>query len=224
MSGVIDDPGTNDNRHYDYVTQQDQQRAEYPIIVAMVKSEASVVDFGCGNGSLLKQLQIEKQVAGLGYDVAQSGVDACMAKGISARCMAIDQFHPELNDRQFDYAICNVTIQMVMYPERLLKEMARVARQQIVSFPNFAFYRNRMDMALHGRMPQPMLFGYTWYATGHIHQLSIYDFYALVRDVSSLRIKFKHQPQSRRWIKKWMVQRFPNFFEEIPVFLLESSL
>jgi methionine biosynthesis protein MetW len=51
-----------------------------------------------------------------------------------------------------------------------------VASRQIVCFPNFANLRNRLELLLMGRMPRAMLFGYLWWDTGHIHQLSVRDF------------------------------------------------
>ena len=49
---------------------------------------------------------------------------------------------------------------MVMYPEVLVREMARIARHVVISFPNFGHVFNRLDLLLTGRMPRPQLFGY----------------------------------------------------------------
>jgi len=61
-----------------------------------------------------------------------------------------------------------------------MQHLKRIARYQIVSFPNFAFWGDRFDLLFNGRMPHPMLFRYSWYNTGHIHQLSIKDFKAFI--------------------------------------------
>ena len=142
----------------------------------MVKSGSKVIDLGCGNGSLLKMLKDEKKIEELGIELYSSGVEICREKELNACQGRIDVPLTNIKDRSFDYAICNVTIQMVMYPEMLLGEMKRIARYQIVSFPNFGFWLNRLDLLFNGRMPRPMLFGYEWNNTGHIHQLSIKDF------------------------------------------------
>jgi methionine biosynthesis protein MetW len=221
---MIDNPTADDNRRYDYSKCDTQARAEYPMIVEMIRADSTVIDFGCGNGSLLYLLKTQKNVSGLGYDISESGIEACRRKGLRAVCTAIDRIHKELQDGQFDYAICNVTLQMVMYPEVLLGEMVRVARYQIVSFPNFAYYRNRLDMLLHGRMPQPMLFGYKWYSTGHIHQLSLSDFEQLLKDIGRVRVVDRRRPQplSKNLLKRYVCQKFPNLFEAIPIYLLEK--
>lgn len=220
---MIDDPTQNDNRRYDYSRCHVQARAEYPVIVDMVRPGSTVVDFGCGDGSLLYLLTTHKNVSGLGYDISESGIAACRRKGLRAFCTAIDQIHKELQDDQFDYAVCNATIQMVMYPEVLFREMVRVARRQIVSFPNFAHFRNRLDMLLCGRMPQVMLFGYTWYSTGHIHQLSLSDFEQLIKEVGKVKVIDRRRPPlPQSLLKRCLCRTFPNLFEATPIYLLEK--
>ncbi len=216
----IDSPEVNDNRSYRYPPGSKLEREEYPFLVEMVERGSSVVDFGCGDGSLLQRLQAEKDARGVGYDISPSAIEACLAKGLQAVRAPIDRRLEALQDRQFDYAICNVTIQMVMYPEVLLREMARVARRQIVSFPNFAVFRNRLDLLLHGRMPRPMIFGYKWYSTGHIHHLSVTDFLALVEEVGGLRVLAHRHTGRTAGLGGFLARRWPNLFQSIAIIML----
>lgn len=162
------------NRSYVYPRDSRTGREEYPIIAAWVPRGASVIDLGCGDGSLLKLLE-EKGVEGEGIELSESGVSSARAKGLKVSQGRIDN-GLGFPDKTFDLAICNATLQMVVYPESLLREMKRVARRQIVSFPNFAFILNRLDLLFNGRMPRVGLSGYEWYTTGHLHQLSVEDF------------------------------------------------
>ena len=107
-------------------------------------------------------------------------------------------------------------------PEVLLSEMKRISKYQIVSFPNFAHYKNRLDLLLKGRMPKPMLFGYKWYSTGHIHQMSIKDFYELIDDVGGLRVLHINSFISTNPLKKFLIKKYPNIFQILQVFLLEK--
>ncbi|MBI2427786.1 MAG: methyltransferase domain-containing protein [Ignavibacteriales bacterium] len=218
----LDDPRTNDNRKYDYSGHTDSERYEYPIIVEMVKQGSSVIDLGCGNGALLARLKNEKQIIETGLEISESGVRICKERGLNVQFGAIDE-HLPFNDNAFDYAVCNVTIQMVMYPEVLLREMKRVAQYQIVSFPNFAFWRNRIDLFFNGRMPKRMLFEYKWYSTGHIHQLSFEDFDELLEDIGGFRVVECRLERSSNPIKDRLLQDFPNLFQLVPVFLLEKT-
>jgi methionine biosynthesis protein MetW len=218
----IDVPAANDNRKYDYSMHPDLERNEYPIIISMIPQNASVVDLGCGNGALLARLKMERNVTETGVEISSSGIDICKKRGLNVQYGRIDERLP-FDDNAFDYSVCNVTIQMVMYPEILLQEMKRISRFQIVSFPNFAFWRNRLDLLLNGRMPRRMLFDYSWYSTGHIHQLSYKDFYDLVHDVGGLRMVRRHDERSDSMIKNELMKYFPNLFQMLGIFLLEKE-
>jgi len=218
----IDSPLHNDNRNYDYSTAFTEEREEYKLICELVEPNSKVIDLGCGNGSLLQKLIKEKNVTAEGVELSESGVEVCKAKGLKVHKGKIDEKLP-FDDNSFDYSICNVTIQMVMYPEVLLNEMKRISKYQIVSFPNFAHYKNRLDLLFKGKMPKPMLFGYKWYSTGHIHQLSIKDFYELVDDVGNLKVLKMKNLMGPNPIKRFISMFIPNVFVPETIFLLTSS-
>jgi len=216
----IDSPLHNDNRQYDYSIAFSEERDEYKLICEMVEPNSKIIDLGCGNGSLLEKLIKEKNVTGEGVELSESGVEVCIVKGLKVHKGKIDEKLP-FDDDSFDYSICNVTIQMVMYPEVLLSEMKRISKYQIISFPNFAHYKNRLDLLLNGRMPKPMLFGYKWYSTGHIHQLSVKDFYELVEEIGGLRILRKELLTGASSVKSFVAKFFPNLF--VPIIIFEFS-
>jgi methionine biosynthesis protein MetW len=213
-----DRSGNNDNRQYDYTGFTNDHRAEYDLVLNMV----DVLDLGCGNGSLLQLLQKDKNCRVSGMELSPSGVAICRQKGLEVIEGSIDQVLPYA-DKQFDYSICNVTLQMVYYPEITLKEMARISRYQIISFPNFAYWKNRLDLLLNGRMPKPGLFGYQWYNTGHIHQFSISDFNYLVAQVPSLKILQLEKVAVAKFPIDELSAIAPNLFIKIAVCKLESQ-
>lgn len=217
----IDSPLHNDNRNYNYSNVFSEEREEYKLICELVEPNSKVIDLGCGNGSLIEKLIKEKNITCEGIELSESGVEVCKAKGLKVLKGKIDEKLP-FADNSFDYSICNVTIQMVMYPEILLSEMKRISKYQIISFPNFAYYKNRFDLLFKGRMPKPMLFGYKWYSTGHIHQLSIKDFYELVNDVGGLKILKVKALGSRNPLKDFLLKYFTNVFQILNIFLLEK--
>jgi methionine biosynthesis protein MetW len=218
----IDHLSVNDNRQYDFTHYPDEERKEYNIISGLIQNGATVVDLGYGNGSLLVWLQKDHSARIKGVELSPSGIQACQAKELDVVQSRIDEHNP-FEDNSFDYAVCNVTIQMVMYPEVFLSEMKRIARYQIISFPNFAFYRNRIQFVLSGKMPTHMLFGYQWYSTGHIHQLSLKDFKNLVYIAGGLEIRELHCVGIDNFLKKFFMQNFPNLFMHIPIMLLEKN-
>ncbi len=217
----LDNPLTNDNRNYDYSDHPESEREEYQFISDLVEHKSKVIDLGCGNGSLLQKLIKEKNILGCGIEISKSGVDICLQKKLNVKLGRID-IPLEYSEDEFDYSICNVTIQMVHSPEILLNEMKRISKYQIITFPNFGFYKNRIDLLLNGRMPKPMLFGYKWYSTGHIHQLSIKDFYELIEDIGKLKLLRHDFVKANNLIKNYFMKKFPNLFQSLPIFLLEK--
>lgn len=212
----------NDNRRYRFSPNSIAKRDEYQVIADLiVKPRAKVIDLGSGDGSLLLLLKNSKQVRGEGIEITQSGVKVSLGKGLKVRRGKIDTLLP-YKDKQFDYAVCNVTLQMVMYPEILLREMQRISQYQIITFPNFAFILNRLELLLKGRMPKTMIPGYDWYSTGHIHQLSIQDFldFCLANKVHILQESHIF-PRSLFGSTKLVFKNYPNIFASTAIFLTQ---
>lgn len=207
-----------DNRNYVYAGEQLNQRPEYQYISKWITAQARVLDLGCGNGALLHSLKEKKQIKEAGIEIAESGVAICKKYGLAVNPGRIDEGLPQIPDNAFDFAVCNVTIQMVMNPEIVLQEMKRVARFQIVSFPNFAFFWQRLDLLFAGRMPRKLLYGYDWYSTGHIHQLSIKDFRQTAR-TQGLVIRDSVYLFGRR---KMPLPIWPNMLATEAIILLEK--
>ena len=68
------------------------------------------------------------------------------------------------------------TLHAIYYPEKLLTEMTRVGHEAIVTFPNMAHWKCRIQMALGGHMPKSKTLPYEWYNTPNIHLCSLDDF------------------------------------------------
>lgn len=208
-----------DNRNYIYDRNQITTRPEYPYIEKWITEKAKVIDLGCGNGSLLQILRNNKHIEAAGIEISATGVAICQKRGLQVSQGRIDVTLSQIPDDSFDFAVCNVTIQMVMNPEVTLQEMKRIARFQIISFPNFAFLWQRLDLLFAGRMPRRLLYGYDWYSTGHIHQLSINDFKKTARDIG-LRIRESVYLIGRH---KMAVSLWPNLLATEAILLLEKT-
>jgi methionine biosynthesis protein MetW len=219
---LLDNPNENDNRNYNYSGFETVERKEYDIITNWITPNSFVLDLACGNGTLLEKLIKEKNISGKGIELSDSGIAICKKKNLNILKGSIDERLP-FSDNEFEFAICNVTIQMVMYPEKLLSEMKRIAKYQIVSFPNFGHYKNRIDLLLNGRMPKPMLFGYKWYSTGHIHQLSIKDFYELLEEVGGLKILKSYVEVHKNIFKNYLLENNPNLFQILGIFMMGKN-
>jgi len=171
-------------------------RDEYPIIIDWIPAGSTVIDLGCGFGKLMELLKAKHKnnIAIYGMDDNDACVSGCVKRGLNVVRGRIDEHLPYW-ENEFDFAICNVTLQMVLEPLGLLSNMFRMSNNQIISFPNFANYRNRFEMMFRGRMPQHALCGYKWHNTGHIHQLSIKDFENFVKDTGRQIVKKRFLPR-----------------------------
>lgn len=130
------------------------KQQEFEIISEMIQPSASVLDLGCGNGELLSLLKEHRGVTGFGVDIDLQHVIDVIDRGHDIFQEDIDGGLAMIPDGTYDYAILSETLQLVHHPEFVLREMLRVARQGIVSFPNFGQWRCRWSLSVRGRMPE----------------------------------------------------------------------
>lgn len=143
---------------------------------------SSVLDLGCGNGELLARLMDMKQVCGQGIELDPKAVLQCVRGGVPVFQSDIADGLRGFADNSFDYVVLEETLQTLTEPVRVLREMLRVGRRAIVSFPNFGFWQVRLDLVIRGRMPQTGWLPYQWHDTPNIHCLSIQDFLTWARE------------------------------------------
>jgi methionine biosynthesis protein MetW len=158
---------------------QSHPRVDLVLISEMVAKQARVLDVGCGTGDLLKLLETTRQVDGRGIELSQSGVNFCVAKGLSVVQGDADRDLANYPDGAFDYAILSQTLQATQRPRHVLEELLRIGRHAIVSFPNFGHWTLRLQFLLNGRMPKTQALPQSWHETENIHLCTIRDFLEL---------------------------------------------
>lgn len=196
-------------------------RPEFRYIVDMVKPGSRVLDLGCGEGYLLKALQTEKRARVQGIELSDTAIQECVAKGLFVYHGDLDEGLADFNDSSVDYVILTSTIQVLHRPDFLIMEAARVGKQCIISIPNFAHWRTRVQLMFMGVMPRTKSLPYEWYSTPNIHLTTIQDFRRFCREhdlrvVSETDLVLSEQ-RARR------VRTCANFFADYGIFLIERA-
>ena len=75
------------------------------IVTEWVKDNSKVIDFGCGDGSLLKSLTKSRSIMGYGVENDPTEIHGCIKNGISVVQQDIDQGLSEYKNMDFDMAI-----------------------------------------------------------------------------------------------------------------------
>jgi methionine biosynthesis protein MetW len=158
------------------------RRIDYKVIEDLVPDGATVLDLACGDGELLSELIAEKRVSGSGVEIDQAAVEKCIARGLSVFHGDLDAGLADFSDQSHDVVILSLSLQQLRRPRMIVREMVRVGRLAIVSFPNFAHWVPRAQLFLGGRMPVSRDLPYQWWDTPNIHLCTINDFRKLCRE------------------------------------------
>jgi len=151
-------------------------RFDLKIIASWIKPESTVLGLGCGEGELLYYLKTRKNIKETGIEIKERKIAACIEKGLSVLQGDINSEILDYADKSFDYCFLSQTLQQVYDPEALIREMLRVGKKAIVSFPNFGHIKIRMQLLASGKAPVSRELPYQWYDTPNIRILTLEDF------------------------------------------------
>jgi methionine biosynthesis protein MetW len=193
-------------------------RPDLELVAKLIQPNSRVLDLGCGAGDLLQHLQQQKSVIGYGLDKDEENIQLCLSRGVNVIEQDLDGGLGNFQDDAFDMVIMTDTIQAVHQPQLLLREMLRVGRECVVTFPNFGHWRCRLNLAATGRMPVSKHLPHRWYDTPNIHFCTVKDFDALCREknitvLTRTVVDSQHQGS-------WAMKAWPNFLGEIAIYHL----
>lgn len=191
-------------------------RPDFAAIANWIKPGAKILDLGCGDGALLKYLYQERNIFGYGVEIDDGNVLGCLRNGINVIQNDLESGLSSFASDSFDYVILSQTLQAMKHIEEIILEMLRVGREGIVSFPNFGYWKNRMQV-INGHMPVSDSLPYHWYDTPNIHLCTLGDFEELCRQCNAKILE-------RRVMSKYRQVKFmPNLMGQLAFYRFERG-
>ena len=152
-----------------------QFRQDFAAIANWIPFGAKVLDLGCEDGSLLKFLEGSLEVKGYGIEKDDAHWLNTLKQGLNVIEMDLESGLSGFESQSFDVVVLSQTLQAMRNTEKIVHEMLRVGKEAIVTFPNFGYWRHRIQL-IQGQMPVSKSLPYEWYNTPNIHLCTIKDF------------------------------------------------
>lgn len=191
-------------------------RPDLAFIAHWVKQGSHVLDVGCGDGVMMEYLQAGKQCTGYGIEIADDKVLESTKRGVRVIQQDMENGLGLFRDNSFDTVLCLSSLQMMTQVEELLRDIVRVGKEIIVSFPNFAYWPHRVAL-LKGRMPVSKTLPYQWYDTPNVRCATINDFRDLAEEVGLEVVECVALAEGK------IVEVLPNLRGELAVFRLRKK-
>ena len=159
-------------------------RKDWDLIESLIKEKSSILDIGCGEGDLIQQLKKNLEAKVHGIEKSQELALKGIARGLNVTHGDAEKDLSQYANNSFDYVILSQTLQAMVEPKKILKELLRVGSKAIVSFPNFGHWKIRLQLLFNGQMPITEGLPYSWYDTPNIHFFTLKDFQNLCREMN----------------------------------------
>ena len=158
-------------------------RNDWKLIGSFIESKSKVLDIGCGEGGLIKQLEENNEADTRGIEIDQFLTRKAIGSGLNVVQGNAEKDLSQYSNQSFDYVILSQTLQAMIKPKEMLTELLRIGNKAIVSFPNFGHWSIRAQLMIKGKMPITKGLPYSWYDTPNIHFFTIKDFQELCDDL-----------------------------------------
>jgi len=194
------------------------ERKDLRIIFDIIKPKSRVLDLGCGDGKLLKELILNKKIRGLGIEASLQKIKSCLKSGVSVIQEDLNEGLIDFQENTFDYVILSQTLEYIANPLYLIQEMLRVGKNCIISFENLAYWKNRLTFLLRGTLKRSKINENLFYGK----KIQIFTVAKFFQFCEYYKIQVSHKiflPTQRYRL----THTFPNMFSKIAIFILKRS-
>ena len=198
-------------------------RYDLRLVASWIPRGAKVLGLGCGDGALLQYLKTQKQAQCTGIDIDESCVARCIQRGLTVLQGDISEEIKDYPDSAFDYVVLAQTLQQIYDPAPLIREILRVGKKSVVSFPNFSHWRVRLMLSLTGHAPVTPQLPYQWHDTPNIRVITLSDFRRYAKQVgfrilNEVAINTDQRDRSGRIVHFW-----PDLLATYGLFLIAKT-
>jgi methionine biosynthesis protein MetW len=195
-------------------------RIDHQLAEKWINPNSTVLDLGCGDGEMLAHMTKKHNIRAYGLEIDQEKIAIAVGKGLNIIQQDLNLGLKRFADQSFDYVVMAQALQAVDAPDVLLRDMVRVGKQAIITFPNFAYWKTRSYLALKGKMPVSKALPYMWYNTPNIHLCTFRDFEALcaenrIQIINRLAVNGNQQGS-------FLSKHCPNLFGEVAIYRVSA--
>lgn len=138
-------------------------------MAARIRTDESVVDVGCGNGSFLAYLRDLGHTRLRGVDASAVAVASLREGGFEAVQAPLEELDCEVVGRP-DVLVLSEVLEHVVPFEDALRRLVPCAGRVLISHPNIAYWPHRLRL-LSGRFP----IQWAWHPAEHVRFFSVTD-------------------------------------------------
>tara|TARA_Y100001970_G_C14115179_1_gene793155 strand:- start:614 stop:1294 length:681 start_codon:yes stop_codon:yes gene_type:complete len=198
-------------------------RKDWDLIESFIDPKSKILDIGCGEGELIKQLEINKFSDTRGIEIDPHLTRKAIANGLNVVQGNAEEDLNQYSNQSFDYVILSQTLQAMLRPKEVLLELLRIGAKAIVSFPNFGHWKIRLQLMFNGKMPITEGLPYSWYETPNVHFFTIKDFQELCKNSNIIIEKSIGLTSAGKQFNIYQNTLGVNFFTSEAIFLLSTQ-
>jgi len=127
------------------------------IFMKWIKPFSKVLVLGCGYSPLMRELINQRHCQVKGVDIAKNVIEKLKKEKIACQLADISSQNYQL-DNGFDYIILSEVLEHISNPETVMKKIITKSQHIIISVPNSAYIRYRLQLTLAGTFPKQWVY------------------------------------------------------------------